>query len=162
MLKILKFTSLIIAMAISNFAKADLVIIGNTNYSGGQLDSSSVQKIFLGKSQSFPNGNKATPANHAVGSPDRKEFFDSVLAMGESSHKRHWRKMLSTGKGVSPTELNNYKEVLRWVAENPNGIAYIDSRAVNDSVKVLLTIEDYSGFSNTEVSENDLSGSENI
>jgi len=162
MSKILKTAGILIAMAISSIAHADLVIIGNVNYDAGQLDGDSVKKLFLGKRQSFPNGQKATPVNHAIGSPDRKEFFDSVLVMDESTHKRHWSRMRSTGKGTSPTELSSYEDILHWVAENPDGIAYVDSRAVNSSVKVLLTIEDFGDLSNTDVSEANLSENENI
>ena len=50
---------------------------------------------------------------------------------------------MATNMGSSPVELNSYKEVLRSVAETPGSISYIDSRIVNDSVKVLFTIEDF-------------------
>jgi hypothetical protein len=152
MSKILKIHGILLAMFISNTVNAELAIIGHIDYNNGLLNAYNVKKIFLGERQSFPDGQKARPVNHAVGSPDRKEFFDSVLAMGEPSHKRHWTRMISTGKGTSPAELSSYEDVLKWVAENPDSIAYIDARMVNDSVKVLLTIEDYS----------DLIASENI
>lgn len=143
MSQLLKLSSFLFVMFFSVAAHAELVIIGHTSYKGGPLDSTSVKKIFLGERRAFPDGEKATPANHAVGSPDRKLFFDAVLAMGESAHKRHWTRMLSTGQGTSPRELSSYEEVLEWVAQNPGSIAYIDSRMVNDSVKVLLKVEDF-------------------
>ena len=144
MSQIIKLTGVLIAIFMTTTANAGLVIIGHANYEGGQLDSASIKRIFLGERNSFPEGQRATPINHAVGSPDRKEFFDSVLAMDESAHRRHWSRMLSTGKGTSPVELNSYEAVLDWVAKNPGSIAYIDPKMVNDSVKVLLKIEDFS------------------
>lgn len=60
--------------------------------------------------------------------------------MGETRHKRYWSRKMSVGKKGAPLELNNYEEVLKWVASNPLGISYIDKDMVDDSVKVLHTV----------------------
>jgi ABC-type phosphate transport system substrate-binding protein len=130
-------------MIVSSAASADLVIIGHPDIDTGSLDTLSVKRLFLGERKAFPNGLHATPINHAEGSPDRKEFFSSVLSMAESSHKRHWKRKTSTGGGYSPTELNSHDEVLQEIANTPGSISYIDSSLVDDSVKVLLTINDF-------------------
>ncbi len=132
-----------LALLISCSATADIVIIGHPDSNTGTLDAQSVKKLFLGERKAFPSGYHATPMNHVVGSPDRKEFFSSVLGMAESSHNRHWKRKLSTGGGNSPIELSSHDEVLRSIANTPGSIGYIDARLVNDTVKVLLTIDDY-------------------
>lgn len=119
---------------------ADLAIIAHPDYAGGDLNEELLRKLFLGEDKSFPSGHDATPVNHAVGSPDRKYFFEYVLGMGESRHKRYWSRKLSSGKKGAPIELNSYKEVLNWVAKTPLSIAYVDKKVVDDSVKVLLTV----------------------
>lgn len=124
-------------------AAADIVIIGHPDSNTGSLDIQSVKKLFLGERKAFPNGHHATPMNHVIGSPDRKEFFSSVLGMAESSYNRHWKHKLSTGGGNSPIELSSHDEVLHSIANTPGSIGYIDVRLVNDTVKVLLTIDDY-------------------
>jgi ABC-type phosphate transport system substrate-binding protein len=126
----------------NNSAMADLAIIGHPEYFTGELDAQSVKKLFLGERKSFPDGLHATPINHTPGSNDRKEFFESVLRMQESSHERHWTRKRSTGVGYSPIELNSHDAVLRSIANTPSAISYIDSDLVNDSVKVLLIIND--------------------
>ncbi len=136
-------TGAFLALFIITSASADLAIISHPDYDGGELSSVKVKKLFLGERKAFPNGIKATPINHAVGSPDRKEFFSQVLNMAESSHGRHWKRKRATGGGNSPVELNSYEAVLRSVANTPGSISYIDTRRVNDSVKVLLTIRDF-------------------
>lgn len=124
----------------SGVANADLAIIVHPDYEGGELDEEMVRKLFLQERTSFPSGHKATPANHAVGSPDREAFFKYVLEMGEQRHKRHWSRKISTGKSGSPKELGNYEEVLKWVASTPLSITYIDKKMLNDSVKTLMTV----------------------
>jgi ABC-type phosphate transport system substrate-binding protein len=132
-----------LALFITSGASADLAIISHPDYDGGELSSAQVKNLFLGERKSFPNGIRATPINHAVGSPDRKKFFSQILNMPESFHRRHWKRKLATGNGNSPVELNSYDEVLRYVATTPGSISYIDTSRVNDSVKVLFTIKDF-------------------
>lgn len=138
-----KITGAILALFIITSASGELAIISHPDYDGGELNSVKVKGLFLGERRAFPNGINATPINHAVGSPDRKEFFLQVLNMAESSHGRHWKRKRATGGGNSPIELNSYEEVLRSVANTPGSISYIDTRMVNDSVKVLFTIRDF-------------------
>ncbi len=137
------FRALFVVLAIisSNATRADLAIIAHPDYEGGELTEEMVRKLFLSEQASFPSGHKAEILNHSSGSQDRKYFFEYVLKMGESRHKRYWSRKKSAGKHGSPKELNNYEDVLSWVANTPLGIAYIDKRMVNDSVKVLLTID---------------------
>ena len=134
-----------LALFIPTGASADLAIISHPDYDGGELGSAQVKNLFLGERKAFPNGIKATPFNHAVGSPDRKEFFLQVLNMAESFYRRNWKRKMATGSGNSPVELNSYDEVLRSVANTPGSISYIDTRMVNDSVKVLFTVKDFDG-----------------
>lgn len=135
----------LLAMIMSSSANADLALIGHSDSDVGSIDTQSVKKIFLGERKAFPSGIKAIPVNHATGSPDRKEFFETVLGMSEDSHKRHWTRMRMTSLSNSPVELSSYEELLDWVAKTPGSIAYIDARHTNDSVKVLLTIKDFEG-----------------
>lgn len=138
----LRILSISLTLSFSGTAFADLAIIGHPDSNVGELDTQKVKKLFLGERKSFPNGLYATPINHVTGSPDRKEFFASVLNMPESRHSRHWKRKISTGSGSSPKELSSYKEVLESVSSTPGSISYIDASQVDDSVKVFFTISD--------------------
>ena len=130
----------ILLLVSSATANADLAIIVHPDYQGGDLSEELVRQLFLDEHDEFPSGHKAEPANHMFGSVDRKNFFEYVLKMRETKHKRYWARKKSIGKHGSPKELRNYEDVLNWVAKTPLGIAYIDKKMLNDSVKVLLTV----------------------
>jgi ABC-type phosphate transport system substrate-binding protein len=136
----LKASFILLSILFCTAANADLAIIVHPDYQGGELDKEMVKKLFLGEIQTFPSGHKATPANHATGSPDRKYFFEYVLEMSEKRHKRYWSRKASVGKKGAPKELASHKEVLNWVAETPLAITYIDTKQTDDSVKVLFTV----------------------
>ena len=135
-----KFILICLLIFFSGNVNADLVIIAHPDYEGGELDEEIIRKLFLGELKTYPSGHTALPANHAVGSPDRKAFFEYVLGMGETRHKRYWSRKVSVGKKGAPVELNSYEEVLEWVASNPLGISYIDKSIADESVKVLFTV----------------------
>jgi len=132
------FTLLIIVSSAT--ANADLAIIVHPDYQGGELNQEMIKEIFLGTVTEFPSGHTAIPANHSIGSADRKHFFEYVLEMGETQHKRYWSRKASVGKKGAPVEMDSHAEVLDWVAKTPLGISYIDKNKVNDSVKVLFTV----------------------
>jgi len=130
-----------IATVTSTSAIADLAIIVNPDYEDGVLNPQDIKKIFLGERRSFPDGLYATPINHNAGSPDREEFYATVLGMDEDSLLRYWRRQVRTGNINQPVELGSYDEVLNSVASSTGGISYIDSNLVNSKVKVLMVID---------------------
>lgn len=129
------------AILFSSTAFADLAIIVNPSYHDGKLDTSDIKKIFLGERTAFPDGMNANPVNHSDGSPDRNTFFSTVLGMSESGYERYWRRRFSTGNFNQPSELSSHTAVLKSVASTPGAISYIDSRVVNDTVKVLMVLD---------------------
>ena len=140
MFRALKILLTILTILSCGIASADLAIIAHPDYDGGEVDEEIIRKLFLRESTTFPSGHTAIPANHAIGSPDRKDFFKYVMNMGEVRYKRHWSRKVSTGKKGAPEELSNYNDVLKWVANTPLSITYINKEMVNDSVKVLMTV----------------------
>ncbi len=141
----LRILATILIMFTNSVAFADLAIIAHPGYDTGTLDTQNVRKLFLGERNSFPSGQHATPFNHKVGSPDRKEFFSLVLSMPEASHKRHWKRKMARGAGSPPSELGSHDAVLKSIASTPGSIGYIDASKVDSSVKVLLTVSNFSG-----------------
>jgi ABC-type phosphate transport system substrate-binding protein len=140
MFKTLRTFFTLAVIAICSEAHADLTIIVHPDYQGGELTKEMVKALFLDEEQDFPSGHKAIPANHASGSPDRKAFFEYVLEMSETRHKRYWARKVSIGKKGAPKELISNKEVLTWIKSTPLGITYIEKKKADDSVKVLLTV----------------------
>ena len=121
-------------------ASADLAIIAHPDYQGGELDNERIKKLFLGENTEFPSGHKALLANHAIGSPDRKNFFEYVLEMKDKKYRRIWSRRMSAGKKGAPVELGSHKDVLAWIKEEPLGITYIDKTKADDSVQVLFVV----------------------
>jgi ABC-type phosphate transport system substrate-binding protein len=139
-MKLLKHSCsvLLISMATS-IAFADTAVIVSSNNPNSSLDKTMVSKIFLGKAKRFPDGSQALPVDQDEGSKSRESFNTSILGKSGSQLKSYWSRLIFTGKGTPPKSSGDDASVKQLVAKNPNIIGYIDSSAVDASVKVVHT-----------------------
>jgi ABC-type phosphate transport system substrate-binding protein len=49
--------------------------------------------------------------------------------------------MVFTGKGQPPKEMGSTADMKKFVAANPDAIGYIETAAVDGSVKVVLSVD---------------------
>jgi len=101
------------------------------------LSKSQVAKIFLGKSRRFPDGSRAIPLNQNEGSAERNTFYQLVSGKSPAQVKAHWSKLIFTGRGRPPKEAASNAAIKALLANSEGNIGYIDSAAVDDSIKVV-------------------------
>jgi len=119
--------------SLNTFAEV-AVIVNPAN--ANQIDANTIKKIYLGKSKSFADGMKVNPVNQDSNSV-ADEFNDKVVGKSGSQLNAYWSKLIFTGKGTPPEKLSNDQAVIDFVSSNKDGIGYIDSAKVTDSVKVI-------------------------
>ncbi|MDN3378110.1 MULTISPECIES: phosphate ABC transporter substrate-binding protein [unclassified Pseudoalteromonas] len=119
--------------SLNTFAEV-AVIVNPAN--ANQIDANTIKKIYLGKSKSFADGMKVNPVNQDSNSV-ADEFNDKVVGKSGSQLNAYWSKLIFTGKGTPPEKLSNDQAVIDFVSNNKDGIGYIDSAKVTDSVKVI-------------------------
>lgn len=139
MIKPLSFL-LAAALFCSSAAAADLVVIVSAKSPGMALRADQVAGIFLAQDARFPNGADVTPLDLPVGSPLRDLFYQKVTAKTPALARAYWTKMVFTGRGQPPREINSSVAMRKLVAANPGFIGYIDSAALDDSVQVVLAV----------------------
>nr|WP_093557097.1 hypothetical protein [Pseudoduganella namucuonensis] len=115
-------------------ALAETVVIVSPKNPATRMFSEQASQFFLGKSSMF------TPIDQAEGSTIRNEFYQKVADKDPSQVKAIWSKLVFTGKATPPKEFKSNAEVKKAVADDPKAIGYIDKSAVDDTVKVILTL----------------------
>jgi ABC-type phosphate transport system substrate-binding protein len=115
-------------------ASAETVVIVNKANPATRMFSEQAAQFFLGKSNMF------TPVDQPESSPIRAEFYHKVADKDPAQVKAIWSKLVFTGKATPPKEFANSAEVKKAVAADPKAIGYIDKSAVDDTVKVILTL----------------------
>ncbi len=118
-------------------ALAEVVVIVNAGNSVSSMSKSELARIFLGKTTSFDDGSKAVAVNQTTANSARGTFDSQLLGKTTSQINAYWSKLMFSGGGTPPEELNGDLAVLQHVASNPNSIGYIEATTVNDSVKVV-------------------------
>jgi ABC-type phosphate transport system substrate-binding protein len=124
-----------LACAAAPVFAAEIAVIVNPKNPATRMFSEQAAQFFVGKSTLF------TPVEHAEGSALRNEFTTKVLGKDSAQVKAIWSKLVFTGKGTAPKEYASSAEVKKAVAADPTAIGYIEKSAVDDTVKVILTVQ---------------------
>ncbi|MES2318168.1 MAG: hypothetical protein V4631_11805 [Pseudomonadota bacterium] len=123
-----------ILLCVTPFCAAEIVVIVNPKNQASRMFSEQAAQFFIGKSTLF------TPVEHNEGAAIRNEFNTKVLGKDSAQVKSIWSKLVFTGKGAAPKEYGSSAEVKKAVAGDVSAIGYIEKSAVDDSVKVILTV----------------------
>lgn len=119
--------------------QAEVAVIGNKNITVDSLTLKQAKKLWLGKLKKLPGAGKVTVVDQSVGNAAQVEFYRKVVKKKANQLKAYWAKVTFTGKAFPPEKLPDDAAVLEWVANTPSALGYVDSAAVNGSVKLLLT-----------------------
>jgi ABC-type phosphate transport system substrate-binding protein len=130
--------NVLILVSLPALCWAESVVIVHPSNTVAALEQKQVQRIFLGKTKSFPEGDEAIPINQPEDTAITQSFAKQVLKKTPSQLKSYWTKLLFTGGGAPPKEVGSDAEVVALVSANPNVIGFVDSASINDSVKVVF------------------------
>jgi len=92
-----------------------------------------VCQAFLGKVKS------PTPINLNEKNPLRDEFFAKACKKDPAQVQAVWGKLIFTGTGTPPAEVDSGAAMKKAVAADPNAVGYIDKKDADASVKVIAT-----------------------
>lgn len=117
-------------------ANAEVAVIAHPSVSES-ASSEDLSRVFLGKRKALESGYKVIPLNLKEGSTARDEFNDKVLGKSESQLKSYWSKLIFTGKGQPPKEMDSESELVELIKSNPNMIGYVNAASIPEGVSVL-------------------------
>jgi len=119
---------------------AELAVIVSARSNISMLSADQVAEIFLFQTNRFPNGNEVVPIDQDLGSPLRNEFYSKVTHRTPALVKAHWARLIFTGRGQPPAEVDGNAAMRRMIAENPGMIGYVERTALDSSVRAVLIV----------------------
>ena len=122
-------------------ALADVAVVVGASSGLTSISAGDAKNIFLGKADKLPDGSAAVPVYQPEDSAVHGAFRDAVLKKNASQLKAYWSKLVFSGKGNPPKEVDNGAAVKAHVTSASGGIGYIDASEVDGSVKVVLTVK---------------------
>ncbi|WP_312931163.1 phosphate ABC transporter substrate-binding protein [Stutzerimonas nitrititolerans] len=120
-------------LGVAVLAQAEVSVIVNPGATKAPSQSE-VANIFLGKDKSMKG------VDLKDWTPTKESFYSAVTSKSESQLKSYWSGLIFTGKGQPMASVADDAAVVAKVAAEADAIGYVDSAAVNDSVKVLFTL----------------------
>jgi ABC-type phosphate transport system substrate-binding protein len=129
------FLSGVLLVSVSSAVAGEIVVIVNVANPASRMFSEQAAQFFLGKSNMF------TPLDQAKDAPIRRDFYQKAAGKSLAQMEGIWAKAEFSGKGGAPKQLANDAAVKKAVAADPAAIGYIDKAAVDDTVKVVLTLQ---------------------
>lgn len=121
-------------------ANADVVVIVNPKNPAANMTAEQVAAIFLGNSTTFPDGGAVALADQPEAAGIRGDFYQKATGRSVAQVKATWARLTFSGKGAPPKELKTDADVKAFVAGDPKAIGYVDSSAVDGSVKAVLKL----------------------
>lgn len=123
------------------YAGEMLYIIVNAKSTVQTLTKKEIKNIFLGEIKSFPNGNPAKPVVQPIGTPSRTAFMNKIIQKNENRWRAHWARLLFTGKGIPPLELEKSDDLLEVIARKKGAIGYfLGEGKEHKGVRVLMKV----------------------
>lgn len=124
-----------------NAADPDLALVVSSSSRVETMSVAEAADIFLGRSTRFPDGSLARPVDQAAGTAERAAFYSRLAGKNPAQMKAHWSALIFTGRGQPPTWVNDSNAVKNFLANNPNGIGYIDRQTIDEPVVVIHVLE---------------------
>ncbi|GIU40453.1 hypothetical protein TUM4438_01660 [Shewanella sairae] len=106
------------------------------------LSKNKARMLYRGKSKKISGSLKIVLVDLPEASIHREDFYKMLLGKSVSQMNGYWAGLAFSGKGSPPEELDSddIKQILKWLNDNPNGIAYAPIESVPDEVNILITV----------------------
>jgi len=131
---------LLMALATLDANANELAVIVSARSTTPMLARDQVAAIFLGQTPTLPDGALVTAIDQPLGNGTRDAFYAQVTSKSPALLKAYWSKLLFTGRGQPPREVAGNAAIKKLVADTPGMIGYIDSSALDASVRAVLLV----------------------
>lgn len=116
---------------------AEFVVIANPSVPVNSISRDYLANLFLISGFRWPDGTEAVPFDIAGDSPLKVEFYLVMIDRSMPQVRSYRARLIFTGTGIPPAELDSYAEVLRRVSGTSGAIGYVPRDLAGKSVRVI-------------------------
>ena len=138
-LKTMPLLLLIVSVFYGATATAEIAIIVNPSVKIDYVSIHKLKMLYLGKTRII-QGEILKPLDQKTGSSARTEFYELAIQEDDTFIKQYWARRMFAGKGNPPKEYEDDEAIKERVVKNARSLGYINKSAVDDTVKVILTL----------------------
>ena len=132
--------TLTLLLAASLVGAAEVVVVAHRDAPEDSVEPSRLLDFYTGDIRQWEDGTRVVVFDLKEKGETRERFFEYI---GKSSSRMRtiWLKRMLSGEGDPPEALADEEEMVRRIATTPGAVGFTKREFVNDSVKVLVSIE---------------------
>jgi len=111
-------------------------IIVNDSVPSGHYSRADARAIFAMRQRLWPNGEQIKVFTLADDAQIHKDFVKNNLSMFPHQIRRAWDRMIFTGTGVAPIQLDSEREMIEKIMNTPNAIGYVSKKPDNAKIRL--------------------------
>ncbi|MEL6820487.1 MAG: hypothetical protein AAFP70_01900 [Calditrichota bacterium] len=137
------FTPILLTLCFSlfgNVLQAQVAVIAHPDVPIDSIDENMLLDFYSGDIQQWNNGEKITVYDLKK-AKKLKNVFYKYMGKSSSRMKSIWMKKMLAGEGEPPEAISDEKSMLQKVAETPGAVGFISTENLDDSVKLIATID---------------------
>ena len=131
------FLSLVLLLPL--IATAEVVVVVGADSRITNLSEAELRQLFTGQLRAV-EGERVQVLDLPQSDSARDDFYQKLLGRGPNQMRSYWARMIFTGQGQPPREVSSVQEMRLLVGSSGNQIGYLPSSEVDDSVRVLFTL----------------------
>lgn len=116
---------------------ADIKIIVNASVKVSALSREQLQRVFLLKSNSLPDGTQVEPVL-TTGSPAYQLFLKEYLGKSDAALSTYYRSLVFTGKALMPKTVDSDLEVVAYVARTKGAVGFVNASTQTEGVRSVM------------------------
>ncbi len=134
-MRMLTMIILLLFAALPAGLRAAETVIINPKNPAISLSEDQVKECFLGKKTVWDDGTKVVVVVLKEGTGH--DGLMKLLGKSPSQFSTGWKRLVFTGKGAMPEQVDNEDELIAFVAKTPGAVAFIESGKIKDGVKAV-------------------------
>lgn len=134
LINFIKVGIIVSAMGSSSVNAAEIVV--NQTVPSKQYTLADARAIFMMRQRFWPNGEQIKVFTLSDTDLLHKDFVKNNLDMFPHQLRRIWDRMLFSGTGATPVQLDSEQEMIDKIANTPYAIGYLNSRPDNEKIRL--------------------------
>lgn len=139
MAKQFKLCAAVLCLLFSQLSYAGVAVVVHSSSPISSAERKEIRAIFLHKSKKI-KGESFVPIDNAKNDM-RKSFLKKVLKKSPRTFKSYWTRLVFSGKAPPLKSQSDDASVKKWIGSHNDAIGFIDTKNVDDSVKVIYQVD---------------------
>ena len=131
---------LLLALVFTPAAWADYYVVVSDQNPTRQLSQTEALHMFMGRTRSFPHGDRAT-AYDLADDAERADFYHSLGGMSLAQVTSYWARLMFSGRSLPPQRLEDRAAMMERVRSDPTAIGWLPQAPTERGLRAVLILK---------------------